>query len=74
MACRHGDKWYITGSNAEQQINTLTLFLPWLAGEELPVIYDKEDRTAGIKTATVDNEGRLVIKMQALGGIAITTK
>uniref|UniRef100_S0DDH3 Glycoside hydrolase family 97 protein n=2 Tax=termite gut metagenome TaxID=433724 RepID=S0DDH3_9ZZZZ len=74
VARRHGDKWYIAGSNAEQQTKKLNLSLPWLAGEELSVIYDKEDRTAGLKTDAVDNEGRLVIEMQALGGITITTK
>ena len=69
VARRYGNKWYIAGSNAEERPKKLTLSLPWLAGRELAVIYDKEDRTAGYKTAAVDRKGRLVIEMQALGGI-----
>jgi len=74
VARRYGNKWYIAGSNAEDQPKKLTLSLPWLTGQELSVIYDNEDRTAGFKTATVNKKGQLVIEMQALGGITITTK
>jgi hypothetical protein len=73
VARRHGNSWYIAGSNAEEQPKQLTLSLPWLAGQELAVIYDKEDRTAGFKTVTVDKKGRLRVEMQALGGIVMNS-
>ncbi|NDV66197.1 glycoside hydrolase family 97 protein [Bacteroides sp. 224] len=74
VARRYGNKWYIAGSNAEEQTKKLTLSLPWLAGEELAVIYDKEDRAAGFKTMKVDKKGNLVIEMKNLGGFTIYTK
>jgi len=74
VARRYGNKWYIAGSNAEEQPKKLTLSLPWLSGQELAVIYDNADRTAGFKTVTLNKKGELVIEMQALGGITITTK
>lgn len=74
VARRYGNRWYIAGSNAEEQTKKLTLSLPWLTGQEVAVIYDNEDRTAGLKTATVNKKGQLVIEMQPLGGVAIYTK
>ncbi|NDV81447.1 glycoside hydrolase family 97 protein [Bacteroides sp. 51] len=74
VARRYGNKWYIAGSNAEDQPKKLTLSLPWLTGQDVSVIYDNEDRTAGFKTATVNKKGQLVIDMQPLGGVAIYTK
>lgn len=73
VARRYGDRWYIAGSNAEDQPKKLTLSLPWLTGQEVAIIHDKEDRTAGLGSAVVNRKGQLVIEMQPLGGVAITT-
>lgn len=74
IARRYGDRWYIAGSNAEDQPKRLTLSLPWLTGRDVAVIYDNKDRTAGFKTETVGKKGQLSIEMEALGGVAIHTK
>jgi hypothetical protein len=74
VARRAGNRWYIAGSNAEGQPKKLTLSLPWLAGQEVDVIYDKDDRTAGLKTIKADRKGRIDIGMQPLGGVLIRSK
>lgn len=74
VARRYGNKWYIAGSNAEGENKKLTLSLPWLTGQELSVIYDNEERTAGFKTMKVDKKGQLVIEMKSLGGVTAFTK
>lgn len=73
VARRYGSKWYIAGANAEAAGKKLTLSLPWLTGQEVDIIYDKADRTAGFKTASVNKKGQLVIEMESQGGITITT-
>lgn len=74
VARRYGTQWYIAGSNAEEQPKKVTLSLPWLTGQDVSMIYDNNDRTAGFKTATVNKKGQLTIEMEALGGVAIYTK
>jgi hypothetical protein len=71
IARRYGNKWYIAAVNAEGHSGKLTLSLPWLAGKEVTVIYDKKDRTAGIRTATVAKKGTFDVDMESLGGIMI---
>lgn len=73
VARRYGSKWYIAGSNAEEQAKKVMLSLPWLAGKELQLIYDKEDRSAGLNTVTTDKKGNLPIEMKSQGGFVIYT-
>jgi hypothetical protein len=37
------------------------------------MLYDKDDRTAGLRVATVDKKGNLTIRMQGLGGAVVYT-
>lgn len=74
VARRYGNKWYIAGSNAEEQPKKLSIQLPWLAGEEINMIYDNADRTAGSKKAVIDKKGFLKIEMSGQGGIVLFTK
>lgn len=73
VARRYGNRWYIAGSNAETQPKKLTLSLPWLTGQELALIYDKDDRTAGLQTTKVNKKGELTIEMKNDGGFVIVS-
>lgn len=74
VARRHGDRWYIAGSNAEEKPRKMTISLPWIKGKEVAIIYDKKDRKAGFKSEKVGKKGELTIEMSSLGGVAIYTK
>lgn len=71
IARRFGNNWYIAASNAESQAKKLTLSLPWLTGQQVNVIYDKDDRTAGFKQEIVNKKGEITIEMKELGGVTI---
>ena len=71
MARRYGNRWYIAGTNAEETNKKITLSLPWLSGQELTIIYDNADGTAGIRTAKVDKKGMLMVEMNSEGGVVI---
>lgn len=74
LARRHGDKWFIVGTNAGSQAKELKLALPWLVGKQVKILYDKDDRSAGLRELTVDKKGNLTVKMQSLGGAVIYTE
>ncbi|MDD3787844.1 MAG: glycoside hydrolase family 97 catalytic domain-containing protein [Petrimonas sp.] len=71
IARRNGNKWYITGTNAETDTKKITLSLPWLSGSNVSVIYDKKDRTAGFRQAKIDKKGNIGIEIEPLGGFVI---
>jgi len=73
IARRAGDKWYVVATHADRQPKELKLSLPWLAGKQVNMLYDKDDRTAGLRVATVDKKGNLTIRMQGLGGAVVYT-
>ena len=74
VARRYGNKWYIAGSNAEEQPKKLYIDLPWLAGEEINMIYDNTNRTAGSEKVVIDKKGLLKIEMSGQGGVVLFTK
>lgn len=73
IARRHGATWYIAAVTATNEPLKLQLSLPWLAGKQVSVIGDKEDRSASLHTDTVDKKGILRITLQPQGGAMITT-
>lgn len=74
IARRCGNAWYIAATNAEEQPKVLTLSLPWLTGQEVSVIYDKDSRTTGFQTTTVNKKGQIIINMKDKGGAVIYTQ
>ncbi len=68
IARRYGEQWYVSAVNAGSQPVKLTVQVPWLAGKITQAIYDKADRTAGLKPISVDKKGQLVIEMLPEGG------
>ncbi len=71
IARRYGQQWYVSAVNATDKPMKLTVNVPWLAGKITQVIYDNADRTAGLKPASVDKKGQLVIEMLAEGGAMV---
>lgn len=71
LARRHGDKWYITGVNAEKHVKKLTLKLPMVGNGALKLYSDKATREAQLKQVTVNKKGEINVEIQPDGGIVI---
>jgi hypothetical protein len=41
IARRAGDKWYVAATHADHRPKELTLSLPWLAGRQVKLLYDR---------------------------------
>jgi hypothetical protein len=71
LARRHGDKWYITGVNAEKQVKKLTLKLPMVGNAALRLYTDKPTREAQLQTVRLNKKGEISVDIQPDGGIVI---
>lgn len=71
IARRHGDAWYVTGVNAEDEAVVLTLDLSMLANKQMRLISDKADGTTFQSDVQVDNAGKVAVTIQPKGGIVI---
>lgn len=72
LARRHKDTWYVTGINAEKQAKKLTLSLPMLAGKNLTLYSDKENRESQVQQVSLNKKGGIEVVIQPEGGIIIT--
>lgn len=71
LARRSGDRWYIAAAHADKERKDMTISLPWLQGKSLDLIYDKEDRTAGLRKITVEEDGNVRLTMETGGGAVL---
>lgn len=71
LARRSGDRWYIAAAHADKERKNMTISLPWLQGKSLDLIYDKEDRTAGLRKITVEEDGNVRLTMETGGGAVL---
>ncbi|MGV3589824.1 MAG: glycoside hydrolase family 97 catalytic domain-containing protein [Adhaeribacter sp.] len=71
LARQHGDKWYVTGVNAQSEPLELKINLPMLAGKEVKFYGDNTDGTSYTKTVKVNKNGSLTITMQPKGGVVL---
>ena len=71
LARRKGEKWYVVAVNGEKEQKELTVSLPMLAGKEVNLLFDKEDRTAGMKKLKVNKQGKVKLSLLPEGGAVI---
>ena len=57
--------------NGEKKQKELTVSLPMLAGKEVHLLFDKEDRTAGMKKLKVNKQGKVKLSLLPEGGAVI---
>lgn len=72
IARRQGQKWYVTGINAEKTAKELKLKLPMLAGQAITMYNDKTDKETYTASVKVSNNGELSITIQPNGGFVLT--
>ncbi|MBD8488167.1 glycoside hydrolase family 97 catalytic domain-containing protein [Echinicola sp. CAU 1574] len=74
MARRKGENWYIVAVNGEKTEKDIMVELPMLADQEVNFLFDKEDRTAGLKEMTINKNGKVKLKLLPEGGAVIYPK
>lgn len=72
VARRHGQKWYVAGTNAEKTAKELKLKLPMLAGQTITMYNDKADKVTYTASVKVSKNGELSITIQPNGGFVLT--
>lgn len=68
IARQNGGRWYVAATHAGDEPRELDLSLPWLTNESFTLIHDNPDGSAGEKTTTTDNEGRVRLTLEPFGG------
>ncbi|WP_370647536.1 glycoside hydrolase family 97 protein [Rhodohalobacter sp. 614A] len=71
MARRKSEKWFVVAVNGERKEKELTVTLPMLANREVNYIFDKEDRSAGIRKVKLNDNGEVRLKLQSEGGAVL---
>lgn len=73
IARRHGDKWYIAGTNAEAAAKTVTLSLPMASkGDKLELITDNaKTREPEKSVLKVGNPAKVKLTIQPSGGFVL---
>jgi len=74
LARRHADTWYIAAINAEKTVKNITVNLPMLAGNDVAVYADKDDRSPQITKQRLSKTKQLKIKLLPDGGSIIVGK
>ena len=71
-------KWFVSGLNGEDNVRTLTLNVPMLAGKTVTYYTDEPLKKGQLfpnpvkTTAKVDKNGNVKVTMQGMGGIILT--
>lgn len=71
VARRKDKEWYVAAVNGEKKSKNIEVSLPMLAGENVKMIYDARDGTAGIKELKVNDEGIVSLELLPEGGAVI---
>ena len=73
MARRSGDRWFVTGINADAQPLKKTVTLPMFSKGELLTVYSDDAQLNGsVKTLKQNKKQQMVITIPCNGGIVIT--
>ena len=72
VARRHGQKWYVAGTNAEKTAKELKLKLPMLSGQSVVMYNDKADKETYTTNVKISKKGELSITIQPNGGFVVT--
>lgn len=71
IARRHGVKWYIAGINALEEPLKLELNLPMVAGKNVSLYSDNNNREASISNSKINKNGKFTVTLQPKGGFVI---
>ncbi|MFC1489712.1 glycoside hydrolase family 97 catalytic domain-containing protein [Candidatus Latescibacterota bacterium] len=74
LARRSGMHWYICATHAGTESADMTISLPFLEGKTLDLFYDKEDRSAGLRKITVEDDGNVDLSLAPGGGALLIYK
>ncbi len=74
IARRKGTKWFVAVTNGEKEAKRVELDLPMLSKQEVSIIYDNKDRTAGFKKKNIAKNGKLIVNLLPNGGVLIFTE
>jgi hypothetical protein len=72
LARRHEDQWYIVGINANEELLSLNLALPMLAGKTVTYYGDDSSLASFKKETKIEKSGKFNILIQPNGGIILT--
>lgn len=72
LARRHGEQWYVAAINAEKEAKKVKAVLPMLAGKNVSVYSDRENRTPQHKLLKMNKTGEITLIIQPEGGVIIT--
>lgn len=73
LARKSGERWYVAGVNAQEEVCTIKVRLPMLEGKSFILYHDNEDRQAQLEQAYLQPGEELEIQLQPGGGILIVT-
>jgi hypothetical protein len=72
LARRHGDKWYIAGVNAQQNILKLKLSLPMFSSDDTLRIYSDNNKLEGnVGNIKVNKRKELTVSIPSNGGLLL---
>ena len=73
MARRSGDKWYVTGVNAQKETIKTKISLPMFAvGSEVSVYADDDKLNGSLSSVKINKKQELQIIIPQHGGVVIT--
>lgn len=73
LARRSGEKWYITGVNAQKELCRIKVKLPMLEGKTFMKYYDDNNRKAHAARMSLQKDEEVMLEMQPEGGIVLAT-
>jgi hypothetical protein len=73
LARRSGEKWYVTGVNAQKNVCRIKVKLPMLEGKTFMKYYDDKDRKAHAERMTLQKGEDVILEIEPEGGIVLAT-
>lgn len=71
IARRHGEQWYIAGVNALEEPLKLELNLPMVAGKNVTLYADNNNREPSINKSKINKNGKTTVTILPKGGFVI---
>ncbi len=71
IARRSKSQWYIAVTQAHDELRDIELSLPWIKDETITLIHDNRDRSAGITSVSLGEEGKVRLRLEPQGGAVL---